>query len=108
IVDEKISLVANSLYYKELANISHFLILSAVKIYIAGSVKDLEKPNKGDKIPRGTKTELLAASPGRVSSGERLYDETDFRDWLDCKRSKEAAEEAIGLGKYGKVLTVIS
>jgi Zn-dependent peptidase ImmA (M78 family) len=109
------SLTATAIRYVELCDYKIAVIVSTNGIvdYCCCSnsvfdLKDIEKPKKGDKIPRGTKTELLAASPSRVSSGERLYDETDFRDWLDCKRSKEAAEEAIGLGKYGKVLTVIS
>jgi hypothetical protein len=32
--------------------------------------------------------------------------ETGFLNWLECRSSKEACEEVIGLGRYGKVLTV--
>ncbi|GHT78488.1 hypothetical protein FACS1894130_05150 [Spirochaetia bacterium] len=109
------SLTATAIRYVELSNYKIAVIVSTNGIVdyccFSNSVfdlKDIEKPKKGDKIPRGTKTELLAANPGLVSGGERLYGETDFRDWLDSKKPKEAAEEAIGLGKYGKVLTVIS
>ncbi|MDQ7836572.1 MAG: hypothetical protein RDU24_14415 [Humidesulfovibrio sp.] len=35
-------------------------------------------------------------------------DETDLRLWLDGARSRNVAEEVIGLGRYGKTLTIVT
>lgn len=72
------------------------------------SLPKLEWIRKGAPLPAGTATQMLAADPDRVAAGDRLSDETDVRDWLGGTTRAHISEESIGLGRYGKVLTVLS
>jgi hypothetical protein len=63
---------------------------------------------KGSAVPTGTATARLAARIERVRNGERVADEVDVMDWLGGSRSALATEEVVGLGRYGKTLTVLS
>lgn len=40
-------------------------------------------------------------------AGERAADEVDVREWLGGPTRVAVSEEAVGLGRYGKVLTVL-
>ncbi|MFX6258655.1 hypothetical protein ABTF80_21615, partial [Acinetobacter baumannii] len=44
----------------------------------------------------------------RVLRSERAGNEIDVLDWLGGRRSSIVTEEVIGLGSYGKTLTVLS
>lgn len=63
---------------------------------------------KGTPLPTGTTTAALAANPAAVQAGKRVKDEIDVRDWLGGETSRTVVEESLGLGAYGKVLTVLS
>jgi hypothetical protein len=109
------SLTATAIRYAELTEGKVIVIVSTNGIIdyccISNSVldlKEIEKPKKGTKIPKGSATEQFTGNPSLLLKSEPLYCETDFRDWLECRKSKQAGEEVKGLGKYGKVLTVIS
>ena len=109
------SLTATAIRYAELTSGKVIIIVSTDGIVdyccISDSVfklKEIEKPKKGWKIPPETATYLLSKNPDSVKKLEKIGVETRFIDWLECISSKKAYEEAIGLGKYGKVLTVIS
>jgi len=109
------SLTATAIRYAELTENKVVVIISTNGIIdycrISNAVfdlRDIEIPKKGDRIPKGTATERISGNSVFMFKQETLYLETDFRDWLECRKPKEAAEEAKGLGKYGKVLTVIS
>ena len=45
---------------------------------------------------------------GAVANGDRVEEEIDITDWLGGSRSAKATEQAIGLGGYGKTLTVLT
>lgn len=62
----------------------------------------------GTKLPAGTATADLASRPDDVRAGARATDEIDVRDWLGGTTRGPISEESIGLGGYGKVLTVLS
>jgi len=109
------SLTATAIRYAELTTDKIIVIISSNGIidycHISKEVfnlKEVEIPKKGDRIPKGTATERILDDSSLMFRQEPLYQETDFRDWLECIKSKKAAEEAKGLGKYGKILTVIS
>ena len=72
------------------------------------SLPKLDWIRKGTPLPTGTATATLAADAERVSNGDRLSDETDVRDWLGGTTRAAVSEESVGLGRYGKVLTVLS
>jgi hypothetical protein len=78
--------------------------------FLSEAMKSLPKLDwlrKGSPLPTGTATARLAARPAGVLAGERVTDAVDVRDWLGGTTKAEISEESIGLGQYGKVLTVL-
>ena len=63
---------------------------------------------KGTRVPGGSATARINATSRAVANGDRAEDEIDIADWLGGTRSVKATEEVIGLGSYGKTLTVLS
>jgi Zn-dependent peptidase ImmA (M78 family) len=109
------SLTSTAIRYAELTEDKVIVIISTSGVVdyclISNAVFDLkgvEIPKKGDRIPKETATGRVFNGTSLLFNQNTLYMETDFRDWLECIKSKKAAEEAKGLGKYGKVLTVIT
>jgi len=47
-------------------------------------------------------------TPQQVLNGDRLENDTDMASWFQLDRSISIYEEVIGLGNYGKTLTVLS
>ncbi|MGJ0531830.1 ImmA/IrrE family metallo-endopeptidase [Methylocystis sp.] len=68
----------------------------------------LQYLRKGTKLPAGTATARLAADTAWTVAGERASDIVDVRDWLGGGTKAEVSEESVGLGRYGKVLTVLA
>ena len=63
---------------------------------------------KGSAVPTGTATAKLNANSQSVASGGRAEEEIDITDWLGGNRSVKSVEQAVGLGNYGKTLTVLT
>ncbi len=63
---------------------------------------------KGTPVPAGTLTARFNADRRRVLGAERATEEIDVMDWLGGTRSARITEEVVGLGRYGKTLTVLS
>lgn len=109
------SLTATAIRYAELTEDKVIILVSTNSIIdyccisnAAFNLKEIEIPKKGTRIPQATATERIFNDSSLMFNQDSVYLETDFRDWLECRKSKAAIEEAKGLGKYGKVLTVIS
>jgi Zn-dependent peptidase ImmA (M78 family) len=71
-------------------------------------IKNKEIPKKGWPIPKNTATEIMLKEPTCIQKAEIMSMQSDLSDWIECDRSKYVNEDAKGLGKYGKVLTVLS
>ena len=71
------------------------------------SLPKLDWIRKGTPLPSGTATARLAGQPARVLAGERIAETVDVRDWLGGMTRAEVSEESMGLGNYGKVLTLL-
>jgi hypothetical protein len=71
------------------------------------TLPDLKWLRKGSPLPAGTLTAALASDARRVLNGDRDGDEVDVMDWLGGKKSARVTEEVLGLGRYGKVLTIL-
>ena len=71
------------------------------------SLPKLDWIRKGSPLPKGTATARLAARRDGVLAGERVVDEVDVRDWLGGLTKATVSEESVGLGRYGKVLTML-
>lgn len=72
------------------------------------SLRELSWLRKGSPVPMNTITSRLNKDPDGVARSDRATEEIDVMDWLGGVRSVKAVEEAIGLGSYGKILTVLT
>jgi len=52
--------------------------------------------------------ELFNRDAGRVSRSDRTAGESDLQDWIGGSRSVTLTEEVVGLGGYGRTLTVLT
>jgi len=59
-------------------------------------------------VPYGVLTERFNSDPGNVTRAQRTEDASSLRDWFGHHRDVELREEVIGLGRYGKALTVLT
>jgi hypothetical protein len=109
------SLTATGIRYAELTDDAIAIVVSTGQrvdfCFLSESMKslsDLQWPRKGSPVPRTSETAQFNADPNRVARSERTEAEVDIMDWLGGRRSLVATEEVIGLGGYGKTLTVLS
>lgn len=72
------------------------------------SLPHLSWLKKGTPVPAGTVTARFNADRARVAEAQRESAEIDVQDWLGGIRSVKITEEVVGLGRYGKTLTVLS
>jgi Zn-dependent peptidase ImmA (M78 family) len=70
---------------------------------------DFTWPKRGTPIPKRTLTYRFNGDPGRILRAERDEDITDLETWFVVHgRNADLAEQVIGLGNYGKTLTVLT
>lgn len=72
------------------------------------SLKGLHWLKKGSIVPAHTQTAILNATPDLIARAERRAAEIDVRTWLGGDRRVNALEEVIGLGDYGRTLTLLT
>jgi hypothetical protein len=82
----------------------NYCFMSKVLQEIAGN----NRIAKGDLLPPGTPTSEFNQDSERVSRAERSSGTSDLQDWIGGSHSVELTEEVVGLGGYGKTLTVLS
>jgi Zn-dependent peptidase ImmA (M78 family) len=58
-------------------------------------------------IPDGTATSRFNKDPKSVAQGKRVSSRSSMDTWFDCGGSLEVVEEIVGLGGYGRTLTVL-
>ena len=111
----KTSLTATANRYAELTNDAVAVIVSTDGVvdycFMSDTMKALRELTwlrKDHPVPKGTVTMRLSADPNRILHAERENDEVDLMNWLGGRRSHSVTEEAIGLGRCGKTLTVLS
>ncbi|MDC0740952.1 ImmA/IrrE family metallo-endopeptidase [Polyangium mundeleinium] len=63
---------------------------------------------KGELVPRGTLTARFNGDPGQVLHAERDEDTVELRTWFATGPDLRLVEQVIGLGTYGKSLTVLT
>ncbi|NSZ77467.1 MULTISPECIES: ImmA/IrrE family metallo-endopeptidase [Rhizobium/Agrobacterium group] len=109
------SRTAAAIRYAEVGDAATAVIISTGGVidycFMSEAMKSLPKLDwlrKGIELPMGTVTATLAADPRRVASGERVKDEIDVREWLGGPTRETVKEESLGLGAYGKVLTILT
>jgi Zn-dependent peptidase ImmA (M78 family) len=63
---------------------------------------------KGTPVPPGTVTANFNAKPENVRTGHRDSGDGRLNDWMDGERVYQVTEEVVGLGQYGRTLTVLT
>lgn len=111
----KTSLTATAIRYAELTDAAVAIVISTGPTvdfcFMSDTIKSLPQLSwlrKGRPVPQGTVTAKLNANPHRVADGDREEVDIDIMDWLGGSRSARATEQVVGLGNYGKTLTVIT
>jgi Zn-dependent peptidase ImmA (M78 family) len=61
----------------------------------------------GSLLPEGSLTRRFGADRANVASAREDSGQADLIDWFDCPKSHVVSEDVIGLGTYGKTLTVL-
>jgi hypothetical protein len=109
------SLTATAIRYTEVTHDAVAIIISSGPdidfCFMSETMKSLPQitwPRKGTPVPKGTATAQLNTAPDRVAAGDRVEAEIDLMDWLGGAPSAVATEQAVGLGSYGKTLTVLT
>lgn len=111
----KTSLTATAIRYAELTEAAVAIVISTgslvdfcFKSDTMKSLPQLSWLSRGTPVPQGTATAHLNANARRVADGERDEADIDLMDWMGGTRSVRATEQVVGLGNYGKTLTVLT
>ena len=109
------SLTATAIRYTRCTRDPVTIVLSAGRqidyCFMSDALKEVEGLNwirKGDSLSMNTATYSFNQNPARVRRAERDEDSPDLRDWFGGTRSLSVTEQVIGLGNYGKTLTVLT
>ena len=62
---------------------------------------------KREAIPRGTATHAFNQDPSNVTRAVRVEESARLQQWFGGSRHLEISEDVVGLGRYGKTLTVL-
>jgi hypothetical protein len=110
----KTSLTATAIRYAELSDAAVAVLVTrgaAVDYCILSErMKDLpglQWIRRGAPVPAHTATRELNADPAKIKGGSETSAEIDITRWLGGNRRLRATEEVIGLGAYGRTLTVL-
>lgn len=113
--DCKTSLTAAAIRFAELTDDAVAVVVSTGRTidycFLSEAMKSLPQLSwlrKGSPVPAGTETSRLSAVAERVLKGDRASAEIDVMDWLGGTRSAIVTEDVVGLGRYGKTLTILS
>jgi len=110
----KTSLHATAIRYTQCTREPMAIIISKGKqidhCFMSTSLQDtpgVEWIRKRDFVPQGTPTSAFNVDASKVSRGARGEGTSNFQDWFGGTRRVEIAEEVVGLGRYGRTLTVL-
>ena len=109
------SLTATAIRYTKKATIPAAIVVSAgVRIdycFMSTALKEfdgLQWLRKGTPLPANVLTAAFNRNAKNVADAYRDKKTANLQDWFGGERSVEVREEVIGLGAYGKTLTVIT
>lgn len=111
----KTSLTASAIRYSELTSDAVAIVISTGPTIdyccLSEAMKTLPQLTwlrRGGPVPKGTATAHFNRDEKRIVQGARVYEDVDIMDWLGGTRSAIVTEEVIGLGSYGRTLTILS
>lgn len=108
------SLTATAIRYTQCSEDPLAIVLStADKVdfcFLSEPLKEAKLPwiRKGQRLSKNTATFAFNRNGQRVLRAERDEDASDLQNWFDCDLSLPITEEIVGLGRYGKTLTVLT
>lgn len=70
-------------------------------------IQGIDWIKKGAAVPRAAKTFILNQSMERVQAADRIESTCEFQDWFGGTKAREIDEDVVGLGTYGKTLTIL-
>ena len=79
--------------------------------FMSSPLKDfpsLDWIRKGTPLPSGSLTAGFNANAENVARGRRAEGQCCLQDWFNGPHRQEIVEEVVGLGSYGKTLTVLT
>ena len=82
--------------------IDHCFMSDAIK-----NVDGIDWLRKKEGVPRNTATFAFNKVPANVLHGVRIEETSNLQHWFGGRRSIEISEDIVGLGRYGKTLTVL-
>jgi hypothetical protein len=111
----KTSLTASAIRYAQLTEAAVAIVISSgssVEYCFSSSamrkITGYLHLKKGTAVPRDSSTWNFNQSTNNVRSENRCDDDTDLMVWFHTDCEIEAREEVVGLGGYGKTLTIIT
>lgn len=109
------SLTASAIRYAELTDAAIAVVMStgsSVEYCFSSPamrrVKGYMHLKKGLALPRESLTKNFNQNSANIEAAKQETDDTDLSVWFHTDEEIEASEEVIGLGDYGKTLTVIT
>jgi len=109
------SLTATAIRCAELSDDALAIVISTGPVidycFLSEAMKSLPKLNwirKGTPVPAGSATFAINRDPARVLAGDGVTEEVNSADWFGGTQPVTLTEEVVGLGRYGKTLTVLS
>ena len=109
------SLTATAIRYAELTDDAVAVVVSTGPTIdyccLSATMKSLPQITwlrRGSPVPLGTATAQLNSDPVRIARADRAEADIHIMDWLGGTRCVRGIEEVIGLGGYGKTLTVLT
>lgn len=109
------SLTATAIRYTRCTSDPMAVVLSSGSridyCFMSNALKEVEGITwirKGELLSRATATFAFNQDPEHIRRADRDDDVSDLRDWFGGDRSLSITEEVIGLGRYGKTLTVLT
>lgn len=111
----KTSITASAIRYAEVTDAAIAVIVSSRSsvdyCFLSPAmrrIKGLTHLKKGSVLPRDSLTRDFNQTTDNVLSARRAAGETDLQSWFRCDDEVDGWEEVVGLGGYGKTLTVIA
>lgn len=114
-LDCQTSLTATAIRYAQRTSDPIAVIVSegptVLYCFMSDELREIEQLNwirRNTPLPRNSHTYEFNQSESNVLDGLRVDGATTLLDWFSCEVEYEVFEEVIGLGGYGRTLTVLS
>lgn len=110
----KTSLTATAIRYAKFTDDAVAIIVSTGEridyCFMSDSIRELKGITwirKGDAVPGGTSTAEFNDDPDNISEARTVEGASYLDEWFDGAPQVEMNEDVIGLGSYGKTLTIL-